>query len=156
MFIDSTTGKRVNIYAAFVTEDGVRYTDLTNSQVRQELNIVEIDEPAPPQGYVPDEYFRTEQDDAPYVIYTRKEQSIIDKEFNDRILAQIEALEIDSKMNRTVREQMLEIAVERAAAKFNVSLEQAATSLYQGNVAFKRFKDLDDQIAALRAQLRPT
>lgn len=154
MFIDSTTGKRVNIYAPYVSNQGVRFSDLTNPQVRLELNIVEQAEPEPPQDYNEWDYFRTEIDDAPYVVYTRRSQLVIDKAHNERVLAQIEAKEVASKMNRTVREQLIETTIERAAAKFGVTLAQAEAGLYANNLAFKRFKDLDTEIANLRATLR--
>jgi hypothetical protein len=154
MFIDSTTGKRVNIYAPYTDADNNRYGDLTDPALRLILNVVEITDPTPPEGYVENEFYRTELDDSPYVVFTRKPQGIIDAEHNARILAQIDAKEVASKMNRTVREQMIEITIERAAAKNNVSLAQAEAALYAGNIAFRRFKDEDTKIAQLRAKLR--
>lgn len=64
--------KRINIYAPFTTSEGVTYGNLTDPAVRNQLGVIEITEPAPPEDYSESTYYRTEQDDAPYVVYTRK------------------------------------------------------------------------------------
>lgn len=64
--------KRINIYAPFTSDSGVTYANLTDPAIRNQLGVVEIAEPAQPEDYSDDLYYRTEQDDAPYVIYTRK------------------------------------------------------------------------------------
>lgn len=64
--------KRINIYAPFVTTEGVTYGNLTDPVVRSQLGVVEVTEPTPPEDYSEDLYYRTEQDEAPYVVYTRK------------------------------------------------------------------------------------
>lgn len=64
--------KRINIYAPFTTPEGVTYGNLTDPVVRNQLGVVEISEPAPPEDYSESAYYRTEQDEAPYVVYTRK------------------------------------------------------------------------------------
>lgn len=69
MFIHNS--KRFNIHAS-QTIDGVQYSDFTNPDVRAKLGITEIAEPTPPADYSEDTYYRTEQDDAPYVVYTKK------------------------------------------------------------------------------------
>jgi hypothetical protein len=70
MFID-TNQRRVNIYAS-ATINGVTYANLTDPTVRQQVGIVEIADPVPPVDYSDETYYRTEQDEAPYVIYTKK------------------------------------------------------------------------------------
>lgn len=66
-------GKRFNIYAS-ATIDGVTYPNFLDPDLRASLGITETTEPEPPEEYAthPEYWFRTEQDDAPYVVYTRK------------------------------------------------------------------------------------
>lgn len=64
MFINAQ-GKRINPYAP-IEIDGVRYP-----RYPMEL-LTEIPDPVPPEDYSDETYYRTEQDDAPYVIYTKK------------------------------------------------------------------------------------
>ena len=64
--------KRINIHAPFTTSEGVTYGNLTDPVVRNQLGVVEVTEPTPPEDYSEDLYYRTEQDEAPYVVYTRK------------------------------------------------------------------------------------
>jgi hypothetical protein len=73
MFIFKDTLKRANPYAPYTAPDGTRYP-----RIPMEL-LDEIPEPTPPEEYAtnPEYYFRTEQDDAPYVVYTRKSDETI-------------------------------------------------------------------------------
>jgi hypothetical protein len=73
MFIFKDTLKRANPYAPYTAPDGTRYP-----RIPMEL-LDEIPEPQPPEDYTTnsDYYYRTEQDDAPYVIYTRKSEEQI-------------------------------------------------------------------------------
>lgn len=64
--------KRINIYAPFTSDSGVTYANLTDPAIRDQLGVVELTEPAQPEDYSEDLYYRTEQDEAPYVVYTRK------------------------------------------------------------------------------------
>lgn len=64
--------KRINIHAPFTTSEGVTYGNLTDPAVRNQLGVIEVSEPTPPEDYSESTYYRTEQDEAPYVIYTRK------------------------------------------------------------------------------------
>lgn len=66
MFIWKDTQKRCNPYAPYTSPDGTRYT-----KVPAEL-YEEIPDPQPPADYSDETYYRTEQDDAPYVVFTRK------------------------------------------------------------------------------------
>lgn len=70
------------------------------------------------------------------------------------IQAQLDALEQRTIMNRTVRENELERAIEKAMALYGVDAATAEAGLYAGNIAFRRFKDIDNEAAALRAQLK--
>lgn len=64
--------KRINIYAPFTTPEGVTYGNLTDPTVRNQLGVIEVTESPPPEDYSNDLYYRTEQDEVPYVVYTRK------------------------------------------------------------------------------------
>ena len=64
--------KRINIHAPFTTSEGVTYGNLTDPLIRNQLGVLEISEPVPPDDYSDDLYYRTEQDESPYVVYTRK------------------------------------------------------------------------------------
>lgn len=64
--------KRINIYAPFTSDSGVTYANLTDPTVRNAVGVSEIPDPVPPADYTEDTYYRTEQDDAPYVTYARK------------------------------------------------------------------------------------
>ena len=64
-------GKRFNIYAQKEI-DGITYANFLDESLRNRLGIVAVDEPNPPIDFDYDLYYRTEQDEAPYVVYTRK------------------------------------------------------------------------------------
>jgi hypothetical protein len=65
---------RINIYAPHTDANGTRYGNLTDPAIREALGVVEVADPTPPDEYLthPQRWFRVEQDDAPYVVYTRK------------------------------------------------------------------------------------
>jgi hypothetical protein len=66
MFIWKDTLKRCNPAAKYTSPDGTRYT-----RVPADL-YEEIPDPIPPADFSDETYYRTEQDDAPYVVFTRK------------------------------------------------------------------------------------
>lgn len=72
MFIDNETKLRVNVNAPYKG-----FSKLDTPEIRAAANVVEIPEPTPPEDYSDEFYFRTEQDDAPYVVYTRKSDEAI-------------------------------------------------------------------------------
>ena len=67
MFIDQDTKLRVNINYAYKG-----FSKLDTPEIRAAAGVIEIAEPVPPADYSEDTYYRTEQDAAPYVVYTRK------------------------------------------------------------------------------------
>ena len=69
MFIKDN--KRFNIYAPCEI-NGVRYPNFTDPYIRLGLGITEIPDPVAPEDYSEETYYRTEQDEAPYVVFTRK------------------------------------------------------------------------------------
>lgn len=66
---------------------------------------------------------------------------------------QIDKIERDTMMNRAAREALLLLIEREAMREFGVDLPTAQAGLYAGNPAYKRVKDIDNQIAALRAQM---
>ena len=80
MFINDQ-GKRVNPYAP-VELDGVRYPSYP-------LHLLtEIPDPQPPEDYSEETYYRTEQGEAPYVVYTKK---------SDEQIAQIQQAKVNAQ-----------------------------------------------------------
>lgn len=65
------------------------------------------------------------------------------------VQSQIDAIESKTIMNRATREFMLRLA-EKEAEGQGVTLEQ----LYAANDGYKAVKDVDSQVAALRAQMK--
>lgn len=61
---------------------------------------------------------------------------------------QIDSIESTTHMNRFVREAMLLISVQQATA-----LGMTELQLYSANIGYKKVKDVDTQIVALRAQI---
>jgi hypothetical protein len=145
MFID--INKRVvNIYAPYTNFEGTIFGNLTNPAVRELLGIVEIPEPTPPEDYSSDTYYRTEQEFEPYVVYTKKSDEQIKQIADAKVQAQIDFLESSTMLPRVTREFMLLSFAAQAAA-------QTPPVDPMTSVAYKKLKELDDQIAALRSQL---
>lgn len=67
IWIDKDTRKRVNINAPYKG-----FSRLDTPEIRERANVVEIADPTPPADYSDDIYYRTESQEAPYVIYTKK------------------------------------------------------------------------------------
>jgi hypothetical protein len=81
MFIFTATQKRCNPEASYVSPDGTRY-----AKVPKEL-LTEIPDPTPPEDYSDETYYRTEQDDAPYVVYTKKSDEQLQQLADSKALA---------------------------------------------------------------------
>jgi hypothetical protein len=67
IYIDQETLKRVNIHAPYKGR-----SKLDTPEIRAAVGVIEIPDPVAPEDYSPDTHYMTEQDDAPYVIYTMK------------------------------------------------------------------------------------
>ncbi|MDD5688487.1 MAG: hypothetical protein PHE88_11730 [Elusimicrobia bacterium] len=100
-------------------------------------------------GIDPAEYIKQ-----PYTVITKAEADVMltppaptAQQQRDAIQAQIDALESATHMNRFVREAMLLISVQQAQA-----LGLTEPQLYAANIGYKKVKDLDTQIVALRTQ----
>lgn len=65
---------------------------------------------------------------------------------------QIDAIERSTMMNRAAREALLLLIEREAIREFGVTdLATVQAGLYAGNPAYRRVKDIDNQIVALRA-----
>ena len=67
IWIDDDTKLRVNINAPYKG-----FSRLDTPEIRAAANVVEIAEPTPPADYSDDFYYRSESQESPYVIYTKK------------------------------------------------------------------------------------
>lgn len=97
MFIWKETGLRGPAHpdsTPYPAPDGTRYP-----RTPREL-LLEIADPAPPDDFSDETYYRTEQDDAPYVVFTRR---------SDEMIAALNKAKLDAKLAlvRGVREGIL-------------------------------------------------
>ena len=121
MFISIETNRRVNPFATYRDSEGTTYPRMPTHL------YTEIPDPTPPEDYTDETYYRTEQDEAPYVVFTKKSQEQLDALFNSKIKQQIAGIE--AGQSRAVREAAL------------------------GQPAY--LQQLEAQIQALRVQLIP-
>ena len=143
MFIWKDTLKRCNIHAPYTDNEGTKYNKVPDHLV------VEISDPLPPEDYTDKTYYRTEQEDYPYVVYTKKSVEQLTQLEKDEAMGNITQLEKETLMNRAVREFML-LSIELQAAAQNITPAQ----LYAANPAYKAVKDVDKQIENLRKKLK--
>ena len=127
LYIDEETGKLVNIHAPYKGR-----SRLDSPELRDAVGVIEIERDSPPDEYNdhPDWYEVREDWNAtqrPYIIYTRKSDEQINEANNVKVKAQIAAIE--AGQHRAIREATL-----------------------TGDKT--RLQKLDDDIAALRSQLR--
>jgi hypothetical protein len=144
MFIDNTTKKRVNIYAHYKG-----FSKLDTPEIRARVNVVEIPEPSAPEDFSDELYYKTEQVDAPYVVYTPKSLESVNASKKEKLKVEIKQKEQEAILNRAVREFMLLLAESQAAAQ-GVTPAQ----LYLVNPAYRAIKDFDTEVSALRTELK--
>jgi len=128
--------KRINPHAD-IEVDGVTYYGniLQFPDAVSALGIREIAEPEAPADYDQEFWYRQEIDEAPYVIYTKKSDDQIAAIKNARIQSQIDAIEIETRMSRQVREFML-------------SQPNAASQSW-----YAAIKSADDRVSEARSRL---
>lgn len=122
MFIDNETQKRVNIYAPYKG-----FSKLDTPEIREQVGVVEIPDPQPPEDYVEDVWYRTEQDDAPYVVYTKKSQEQIDQQNSTKAAAQAQeflnktdylfSIDRHAKLLQEEPEREAQLVLDREAAR---------------------------------------
>ena len=151
----------INILAPFTDpvtgEHGINLTIPAN---REKYGIVEHAEPAAPEDYSPDLYYRTEQMTAPFVVYTRKPDEQIAQIRRDKAMAEIRALEEQQirEMARMNREQTLAAAEQLALEQFQMTPEQlyiagSAEGAPIAAINYKKLKDIDNAIKAVRESI---
>lgn len=127
MFIKN--GKRFNIYAPFTDADNNRHANALDPSVRERFGVTEVADPVPPtppEGFSIDEaFYRTEQDDAPYVVWTPKSETQLAQISNAKIQAKIVAIE--NGQARAVREAALGDATHLTA--INAEIEALRATL---------------------------
>jgi hypothetical protein len=137
MFIHQVTQRRVNIYAPYAG-----FSKLDTPEIRQRAGVIEIADPVPPDDYSDETYYRTEQDAAPYVVFTKKSDEQLAELAKSKARSAIESKEREALMPRATREFMLTFM------ELNLTPEQLA--LNHGYVKVKAF---DEEVKALRAAL---
>lgn len=100
MFIFKSNQRRANIFSPYTAPDGTRYTSIPRDL------LDEIPDPVPPADYSDETYYRTEQDDAPYVIYTQKSPQQLKQVRNAKRKQRIQNIE-DRQSLRAIREALL-------------------------------------------------
>lgn len=150
MYIDKNE-KRFNPYATHVV-NGVTYEGniLDFPEVCRELGIEEIPDPQPPEDYNDGYYFVTEQDTAPYRVYTRKSDELISEYERQKTLSQIRSIEdtVENDTRKITRIFMLDV-FEFLAAQNGITPDQ----LYLNNKGYRGLKDLENQIIPLREKV---
>lgn len=142
IFINSR-GERVNIDAP-IEFGGIRYQNLRDPHVRNIVGVFEVEEPEAPVDYEEKFWYKTEQQTAPYVVYTKK---------SDEQILEIKRSELKNKIDSLEREQMLP----RVLREFTLGaaeLQAAAAGVDpMDNFAYRKLKEFDNTIRDLRTQL---
>lgn len=136
------TKKRANEFAAYTDANGTSYPWVP----RDLLEVVDL--PAPPEDYSPDTHDTREIQDYPYVVYPRKSDEQIEQVRKAKVQAQIDAMDGGNPMARPTREFMI-LSMEKEAVAAGFAVEDLRASHF----AYRKVKELDEQIAALRGQL---
>lgn len=118
MFIWKTTQTRCNPYAPYTSPDGTRYTKVPSNLYE------EIADPVPPADFSDDTYYRTEQDDAPYVVFTKKSDEQLAHQADAKALDEAKRHLIDTdylftvdKHAQLVEPRLTELTTSREAAR---------------------------------------
>jgi len=150
-------GKKLDENLPITLPDGSHCSPQAWMARAAELGIEYRDDPLPPD---PDLFIITGRgEDGSYITQTRDPADVV-QIHNDAIWAQIHALELKELAPRMVRDLAKESAT-NSAAKIGMTLDQVyAIAVAQGDAApeaakgYKKFKDFDDSIVALKRQLR--
>lgn len=73
-----------------------------------------------------------------------------------QIKDQITSIERDTMLNRAIREGWLLLVENEAMREFSADRLTVQAGLYSGNLAYRKVKDVDNQIVALRAHQEVT
>jgi hypothetical protein len=127
MFILKSNQKRCNPEAAYVDANGTRRTKML-----PEL-YTEIPEPAAPEDYSTDYYYRTEQDDAPYVIYTRK---------SDEQIAQLRMKQCEQAVQNLLDAEAIAAGYDSIHTAVTYADEPAVPKFQQDGIALRTRRSL--------------
>ncbi len=128
MFIKDN--RRFNPYTTIVLDDVTYQGNILHfPDAVASLGIVEIAEPVPPSDFSDDTYFRTEQDEAPYVVYERKS----DEQIRQARLARIPSV-TPWQIRKALNQLGLRDAVEAAVA----AADQTTKDAWQYSTIFFR------------------
>lgn len=153
--IFTRNGKRFNIAQRFTDEAlGVKQLDMTIPANRERCGVVETTIIDPPEDYSDELYYRTEQNEAPYVVYTRKPQRMIDQGFNNKVQAQIDALERSAMLPRVVREDLMVRFLAAAEGQGLTSAQLLDPNDPAYAPGFAKVHAFNEEIKALRNSLR--
>ena len=112
IYIDKDTLKRVNIYYTYKG-----FSKLDTPEIRARAGVIEIAEPAAPEDYTDETYYRTEQDYSPYIIFTKKSPEQLEQLLDSKNLeaAKRHLLDTDYLFNVDRHAKLQLEEVERAA-----------------------------------------
>jgi hypothetical protein len=127
MFILKSNQKRCNPHAAYVDANGTRHVAMT-----KEL-YTEIPEPAVPEDYSADYYYRTEQDDAPYVIYTKK---------SDEQIAQLRMKQCEQAVQNLLDSEAIAAGYDSIHTAVTYADEPAVPKFQQDGIALRTRRSL--------------
>lgn len=133
-------------YSKGTTEiDGVRYPNTVwdKPEFLAAQGVTEIPDPQLPEGVTDETHYITTLNEAPWLQWTPKSEEQIQQTKNGKLQAQIDSEERSTMLPRVTREFML--------AAFVASLPEGTDPMT--NIGYKRMKELDDKIKALRQQI---
>lgn len=140
-------GKRINIHAP-VEIDGVKYHSLADRSLWEKLGITEVEEAESPEDFSYITHTREEIEEAPYTIYPRKSDEDIAIAQRAHNQQRIDEMERETLLPRPSRDFMLAMMVQLAAQQ---GINEP--TLYARNPGYRKIKDLDEEIKALREAL---
>lgn len=142
MHILKSNQKRCNPFAPYTDEQGTRFNQMPAHLYE------EIADPVPPTDYSDETYYRTEQDDAPYVIYTPKAA----EQVRSVLKARAKALRVQKETEGFPYMGKTFDCDERSAIKINTAVQTALVAGVAFTIAWTAQDDTDvtmDQAAML-------
>lgn len=125
------------------------WCQLVTAEERAAIGVIDVPVPALPEDYSADVYEYVEDaTQAPYAWYQRRSDEQIEAIAKQRAVDRIAALETSALLPRPSRDFMLAMMVQLAAQQ-GVS----EPDLYARNPGYRKVKDLDEEIKALRESL---
>ena len=148
LFVDQETRQRVNIHAAYKG-----FSKLDTPEIRERAGVIEIPDPTPPEDFSDDTYYVTHQNEAPYVVYTRKSDEQIAQAKNSKLQQQIDSEEKSTLLPRVTREFMLAAFEAQAAVAGITKAQLIDPDSPHYAPGYARMNELDDRIKGMRQQI---